>query len=201
MQKIKQYYLELICATFLVTSASYFVHAWNDNRQNQVFLSQTRSKLLLMEARYKREIEQKINEKELEESKAYFESALIKAGFSIEKIECGLNYMTANVNNNLEAKANLSKIINVQHIEENDLLTIRWAFEKVDKNNQINIPNNGFVLNGICYFNDNSWQVWINGKSYDSIGQEVASETFIEKVTPSLVSLKRGNELIKLELN
>lgn len=203
MEKIKSYYLEITSGALLVAAAGYFCYALYCNQQNQIFLSQARSKVLLMEARQNRAIEEKLNEQTTKNCRACFENSLEKAGFIALQITHNLNYISAVVENNPDAKAKLLEILeNVQYIEDKESLEIRWFFDATQiKKHETLIKTSEFILNGICYFGKNSWQVWIDGKSYDASSRKINDFIEIEDVTSSSVVLKRGADKITLELS
>ncbi len=205
VSKLKTYYIEIVCATFFALAFGYFCYGIYGNKQNAEFLVQAKSKLLLMEARQNRVIEQKINEEEDKSCRECFEAALADAGFKILKIEHKLNHISAVVVNNASARARLHEILDgVQYIENRDSLEVRWFFNKkkyeVAISNTEGRENASFAVSAICYFDDASWQVWIDGKLYDSHNKILPDGTIIEKVSSSCVILKTGSKTRKIEL-
>jgi hypothetical protein len=166
-------------------------------KEQKLILNASKYKLMLAQNRQKKDIEEKLNENNEEK---IFESALKEAGFKIMHIEKNINYMKCVVNNDYQARAKLLNILkNIEYKELNDGLEIVWIFDQAqDKSTEI--EKNDFQLNGICFFSKSSWQVWINGKMYDTQNKAIG-HWVIEQVTDSLVILKQNDEQIVLELN
>lgn len=216
MEKLKEYYLEVICGVLLSIAFGYFVFSIYNRRQNEEFLNQAKSKLLLMEARQKKAIDQKLAIDEDENCKECFEAALASAGFKIIKIEQKLNHVKAMVEHNPAAQAKLPHVLeSTQYIEDGKYAEIRWfhdgrtQVENIQENTsshhtsmQQQIPiakQSGYVLSGICFFDNNDWQVWINSEMYEPSNKTLPDGSIIENVTADKVTLKHGSEKIILK--
>lgn len=220
MEKLKEYYLEVICGVLLSVAFGYFVFSIYNRKQNEEFLNQAKSRLLLMEARQNKAIEQKLAVDEDKSCKECFEAALASAGFKIIKIEQKLNHVKATVEHNPAAQAKLPHVLeSTQYIEDGKYAEVRWFHDgrtqveniqeqtgSHDTNVQhANIhqtpaaPQARYVLSGICFFGNNDWQVWINGAMYEPSNKTLLDGSVIENVTADKVTLKNGTETIVLK--
>lgn len=232
--KLKSYHIEIVCGLFFAIAVGYFCYGLYGNKQNQEFLEQAKSKLLLMEARQTRVIEQKLNEEEEKSCRECFEAALADAGFKILKIEHKLNHISAVVVNNSIARARLLNILEgVQYVESRESLEVRWFFNSKTQRVHVGVNDNaiatdeedvssagnanaysaasaqrensyekgGLTLSAICFFDDASWQVWINGKMYEPGTKKLPNGSVIEKVTANKVFVRNGKKTITLQLD
>lgn len=125
LTKIKHYYLEVICGIFFSLALGYFFVSLYGNRKNEEFLHHARSKLLLMEARSRKQTEQRLNEQEEKSCRDCFESSLTNAGFKNITIERKMNYLCAHVNNDVCAREKLSQTLESTNFIE---MVISWKY-------------------------------------------------------------------------
>jgi|GEM_PF-3956633 len=220
MGKIKNYYLEILIGFLSFCAAIFFVYNFYSNGTNSEFLSQAKSKLLLLEARTNRANEEKLNEAEDKSCKQCFESALIESNFQVLAVEKKDNYVAAIVEKNEISRGKLNQILeNVEFLQSGNRWEVRWFYNKpqkigtenfVDndpeieitqkKNAKIVTESEKLKVSAICFFGENDWQVWINGKMYDQENFEIENGVVIEKVSEQFVIIRKNDKKITLNL-
>ncbi len=205
MGKIKNYYLEIVCGIFLSFSVLYFAYNFYYSKRNEVFLMQAKSKLLLLEARANRLSAEKLHEAENNSCKECFENVLNESGFKVHNISKKTNYISAVVTKSSEAENQLqAKLDNIKIIpDSDDKVEIRWFYNSSTKVENIIEDTNivSFKLNAICFFKDNDWQAWINGKMYDAHNTKIDQNSEIKSVKSNQVIINCNNKEIILNLD
>jgi hypothetical protein len=141
---------------------------------------------------------QKMQNQEKTNAIECFENVIDDNG--IQKIEITFHpeYVKAVVEQNEIGIKNLKETLcNVESKNlPNGLVELKWHFKKAVKVEKVQ----KFILNGICYYAQNDWQVWINGAVYDQNNKNIENAV-IESVSQEEVVIVESGKKITLKLD
>lgn len=194
--RIRDFYQEVLVGTFFVVAISFFVLSLYSNKNQNTLLSEVESRSLLAEARRKRILEEKIAKPifEQDDPKSYLRAFLEYIGCRVLRVEIirqdKLVALISEISLDLQDMITESlENVTFKKIGQHTQLT--WIIKKKEENK---VEKSDFILAGIVYVNENSWQVWINNKMYDNNSPCIDQENKIQRVTSESVFIESNGK-------